>query len=521
MPKLLVLGPDSRPAYEIPIEGDVTLNRNSVNPSDFGIARQSHCRIYPGESSYEIQDLDSRNGTLLNGLPLTRSRQLGEGDEIVLGATRLIYSDGTEESKDVGADHGTQIFARVAMANFVPSDTDAPNETQTNISAPAETAELERLRVAIDIMQAVGAETDTANLLEIVLDRAAELFRADHAALLQPDENGKWRCTIARGHGDIQAVDVNFSRTLVGSVAETRQGLLFADAQTHEMAGRAASIQDIGIRSAMAVPLQRGNEVLGVLQLDTVSTTNVFQQIDLNLLACFAGYAARALDRARLARHLQEEKLVRAQLGRLLSPNLVDEVVAGNLEVKLGGEKREVIVLFGDIRGFTAMSGSLGPEKTVSLLNEFFEAMVGAVFEFDGTLDKMVGDEVMAIWGAPVARDDDVARALAAALKMQVEAARLDREWIARGDPALGMGIGLALGEAVVGYIGSTATLSYTVIGTTVNLAARLCSAAGPREILIPKVLKERAGIPAEAGGTVELKGFTDPVHIFKIKPER
>jgi adenylate cyclase len=177
-------------------------------------------------------------------------------------------------------------------------------------------------------------------------------------------------------------------------------------------------------------------------------------------------------------------------------------------------------VLFSDIRGFTALAETMNPDDMASLLTEYFTEMVECVFRNGGTLDKFIGDAVMAQWGAPIAAEDDADRAMRASIEMLEALERLNQEWRAKGRPELQIGIGLNFGEAFAGNIGSERRLEFTVIGDTVNTASRLCSAADGGEILLsdefrralstlPPALRE---VPP-----VELKGKSQPVPVYSV----
>src|SRR5262249_17993837 len=150
---------------------------------------------------------------------------------------------------------------------------------------------------------------------------------------------------------------------------------------------------------------------------------------------------------------------------RYFAPELAEEIAALEGEIRLGGIRRQAVVLFADIRGFTALSEALSPDEIASLLNEYFTEMVEIVFEHGGALDKFMGDAMMAIWGAPLTRPDDPDRAARAAVAMQRELLRLNEQWSARGRRPLAVGIGLHAGEVFAGNIGSDRRLEYTVIG--------------------------------------------------------
>jgi adenylate cyclase len=180
-------------------------------------------------------------------------------------------------------------------------------------------------------------------------------------------------------------------------------------------------------------------------------------------------------------------------------------------------------VLFADLRDFTSTSEALGPEDTVRMLNEHFEHMVDEVFRFGGVLDKFVGDALMALWGAPVGRDDDPLRALRCALSMQRRVAKLAADRRERGLPPQHIGIGVHVGQAVVGSMGAPMRLDYTAIGPCVNLASRLCGLARPGEVLssLETMQPLAAMLAFEEANEVRVKGFSEPVSVCRVTGER
>ncbi len=168
---------------------------------------------------------------------------------------------------------------------------------------------------------------------------------------------------------------------------------------------------------------------------------------------------------------------------KLLSPDVAEMLTSGRLKMEKGGQKRVASVLFANIRGFTAMSERMKPTEVLRMLNEYYEEMVNIVFCHGGTVDKFIGDEIMVMWGAPLAHDNDPIRSVRAAIDMQFMVAELNKDCPANRQ--IRIGIGINTGSLVAGYIGSTRLMSYSVIGDTVNTASRLCSAAKPGQILI------------------------------------
>ncbi len=182
-----------------------------------------------------------------------------------------------------------------------------------------------------------------------------------------------------------------------------------------------------------------------------------------------------------LGKKVENEIVTRERFSRLLSPNIAERVISGQLEVKPGGQRVDSCTVFNsDIRGFTSMSENTRPEEfLVVMLNEYFELMVDTIFKYEGTLDKFMGDGIMALWGAPVEHPDDAVRSVHCALEMGEALGQWNRRRLERDQAPLAVGIGIHTGPLVAGYIGSSKALSYTVIGDVANTSARLCSRGG------------------------------------------
>jgi len=204
---------------------------------------------------------------------------------------------------------------------------------------------------------------------------------------------------------------------------------------------------------------------------------------------------------------------------RYVSKQVVDEILDDETKLNLGGEKREITVLFSDIRGFTSMSENMDPEKVVSTLNEHFSAMIEIVFKHNGTLDKIVGDQLMIVFGAPTRRDDDTERAVLTAQEMQETIKEINKKRKKRKEKPVFIGIGINKGSAVSGNIGSRERMDYTIIGDAVNLGARLCSAAGPDEILISQDVYNSVAknTPCKELERINVKGKKEKINIYRV----
>ena len=204
---------------------------------------------------------------------------------------------------------------------------------------------------------------------------------------------------------------------------------------------------------------------------------------------------------------------------RYVSKQVVDNLLEDETKLNLGGEEREVSILFTDIRGFTSMSENMEPEQVVMTLNEYFSEMIDIVFKHNGTLDKIIGDELMVVFGAPLAAEDDTERALNTAVEMQNKIKELNNIRKQRGEEPVLVGAGINKGFVVSGNIGSRDMMDYTVIGDTVNLGSRLCSAAGPGEIIVSKevIKNQQDNFSFEELKPIMVKGKKDKINIFKV----
>ena len=235
-----------------------------------------------------------------------------------------------------------------------------------------------------------------------------------------------------------------------------------------------------------------------------------------SLLFTFAGIMLH-----RIVFEQGQTRAMRGLLGQYLSPSVVAEVARDPESLKLGGDQREMTVLFSDIRGFTTVSESLNPEQLVQLLTDYLTAMSEVIFKHDGTIDKYMGDAIMAFWGAPKRQEDHAGLAIRAALEMITELERLNAGWIAENRPPLAMGIGINTGQMKVGNMGSTTRFDYTVMGDAVNLGSRL---EGLNKEYGTTLIASAATLAAAGAGfkarfldLVAVKGKTEPVEVFEV----
>ncbi len=516
MARITIISPEGRMERELGAHNSLGRHPNNTHQVLDRIVSKEHCHIDFVDGRYVLKDLGSLNGTFVNGERVSE-KALQSGDEITLGSTRVVFVD--ERSAAVGGAAagaaGGAMDPRPSAplpprpaASLPPTSkvTIAPGMVESHIRtklAPlleqnflperlvqdndALRRDYEKLRASYELMQAIGVELDVDRLLAKILDAAFQLLPADRGVVLLYDDERqlKPRCVRTKASKS-SSEDVVLSTTIIEEVLRDKAAVLSSDASVDSRFQGAHSIIMQGIRSSMAVPLLHRNEVFGIMLLDSQIAANAFTEKDLQLFQNVANQAAIAVQNSLYAKKLQAEAVTRERFQRLLSPAIAEQVMSGKLEVKKGGELRETTVLFSDIRGFTSMSEAMPAQEVVDMLNDYFELMVELIFENEGTLDKFVGDEIMALFGAPVGHADDALRAVRTAMRMlEVLEKDFNAPRRAEGKPTLQIGIGLNTGEVVAGYLGSSKALEYTVIGDTVNTGARLCSVAQAGQCII------------------------------------
>lgn len=511
------------------------------------VVSKQHAVIESTEDGFVLRDRGSRNGTYLNGEEIGEDVELSNGDRITVGSTDLYFQ--RPEDHDDGERRST-------TGNITMHKGDVQTHVRSNLLGresdqflPEEAVQdeevlrrdYEKLRIAHELSQSIGLEMDLDVLLQKIMDKAFELFPADRGVILLKREQeasaeaqliseeregldvdgGELVPMVVKSRsGEAEdAEDVRISETILREVTREKEACLSSDAMSDSRFSGSHSIMIGQIRSTMSVPMLHDDQLKGVIHLDTKMASGAFEEKDLNILTGFARRAAGLVEHHRLLKRMEQEIVVREKVGRLLSPELVEEVVNGRIELKKGGELRRATVMFADVRDFTTYSEQMPPQKVVGDINDYFELMVDVIFEYEGTLDKFIGDEIMAIWGAPISRDNDPERAVRCAIAMQHEIEQFNEERRERGEVTFDIGIGLNTGEVVAGYTGSTKRMNYTVMGDEVNTANRICASAGPGEIYIGENTYAEVGhlLEFEQLPPTELKGKAEQVEIYQV----
>jgi adenylate cyclase len=537
--------------------GRVRLGRggdNDIVLADVSVSR-NHAEIRRGPDGWHIHDLRSTNGVEINRVAV-RSAPLHPGDRITVGVfeldvesvppppaavatpTTMPAAPGRQPGEelpaaseipglanativrplaDLTAALGLQAGAVVAAAGSAGAVAAAPADDNANRMLSF-LARLARVLLVADSVD---------DVLVRVLDILFEALPVDRGFILLSDASSDLVCEAARFKDRVElrpSMEVPVSRTMLRAVMRERVALVTLDALSDQRLSGGESIRLHQIRSAMCTPLWSGDHIIGVVQVDSPFHVGAFGERDVDFLATIANYAAVAIERLRYAAKAEFEKQVRTRLERYHSPALIEEVLrqgAGGTEEGIRQLRTaEATVLFADLVGFTAFAEDSTPEQAAELLNAFLNLSVEAIFAAGGTLDKFIGDCVMAFFGAPMPQPDHAERAVRAAVEIQRSLQVWNADRAAQGLPSFAARVALNSGPVVVGDIGSARRVDYTVLGNTVNVAARLeALVARPGEVVIgPETYRLLAGvIPTEPLGEFQLKGLQQKIIAHRV----
>jgi adenylate cyclase len=408
---------------------------------------------------------------------------------------------------------------------------------ESAVATPAEIKDLRRKAKILELLFEMSKTLGTVFELEKIFEKATDLiFRgtpADRVVALLTDDDAVPSAQDDTGDYHLYQVaaktrEASFaklseklavSRTITQKVMNDRVAILSQDAKTDEQFQGAESIVSQGVRSTICAPLITQETVHGVIYADRLDPFAAFSPDHLELISAVAAQTAVTVEAVKAYRRLAREEVARANYGRFMPEYVVQQLLENPDSFKLGGANQLITVLFADIRGFTTISEHVNPEKVVGLLNHYFTAMSEIIFEHGGTLDKYIGDGLMALFGAPTATPADAHNALKAAVAMQKRLLTLKDELDERGFSDIAIGIGLHTGVATVGYIGSDRRSEYTAIGDTVNLASRLESESKPGQILISEATFRSAGdlFTCEHRDPVKVKNRVQPVELYEV----
>ena len=338
-------------------------------------------------------------------------------------------------------------------------------------------------------------------MLDIVLQELCRVVGAEMGYVMLYDQAGKQLEMRAATHDDLlQKVAYYETMTQVANKAIRRTHLVCEDVDTPQC-------------TIMAVPLILRNEVIGVFGAVNRDPKRGFTSDHRRLLKAIVSQMDTAIFES------LEQRRLRRVLGRSVDSHVLDRILANPSVDLLKGERVMLSVLYGDLRGSTELAQQLKPEMLVEFINDYLGRMAQVLYAYEGTLDKFIGDEVMALFGAPLPQLDHALRAVRVGLAMQNAHQQLMADWIARGIKPAALGIGIATGEVTVGEFGCEQRTDYTIIGHTANLGARICGVAEPDQVLISPetydLIKDEVEVTPRSG--VHLKGIDHAVTVYAV----
>jgi adenylate cyclase len=553
MPSLDIITNDGR-SFNFPISNDkVTIGRsedcNLTLSSDKTVSRH-HAEIEKTKEGYVLTDLGSYNLTKVNERVVHKPVVLKHGDKIAIGRANLIFitkkgpkasavdslvltTDADSEKEDKQVLRSTLGSSSSESGDLLVSIEDAQLSPEGVITAPPEKAEadakiLERsnkvLRLLYDISSQLTSITDFRELLKRMMENIFKVIDADYGFLILTGHEKENELTpVVVKHKDDQDRDketLKVSRTIIDKVIHDKQAILTSDAMADSRFDGSKSVFLQKIRSAMYAPLWRKDTIIGVIGLNTVSFDNQFTQDDLKLLEAIGSQSAMILEQARLNEQIREEEMMRSRLERFLSPQVAEMVLGSQEAMDTVMEPTELTatIVFTDIIAFTQLAEQIPPQETNMILNQYFSMVTDIIFRYDGTLDKYIGDGLMAVFGAPMEREDDTERAILAAKEMKEELAVMMAETGGKRKQ-FDIRIGINTGRVVAGNIGSPKRMDYTVIGDPVNIASRLESIAKPNQILIGeetyKAVKDKFEI--RKIGPTKVRGRSAEIMVYEV----
>jgi adenylate cyclase len=532
MARLVITDPkDQTQIFEI---SSATVNLGRADSNDLVLNHPSvsrhHARlnVLPGGTTLLI-DLGSLNGTFVNGQQVHEHR-MADQDRAFIGMYELRYEAAARQPLHVetGAQPAAEVGSLVSAESLSTALRGQAEATASPGMAIQERLEiLEKENNALKLLLGVGKTLSSVLTPDEIMQRVMELvFQMENVergfVMLHDEKKNVFRPAVLLYKEERMKTDPRglvLSETLVARVMTERLPLLIHDVASDERFSASESLRLAGIRSAMCAPLIYKDKVFGLFYVDCLSKPYAFSKEELSIFSVVAAEAAISFDNAHSHEELSRRVIERQALERFLSGPIVERILSNPDQVHLGGENQTATVLFSDIRSFTRMSERMEPQQVVELLNTYFTEMTDLLFENGGTLDKYMGDGIMALFGAPLTKPDDARRAVKTAIDMQRALADLNREWVARGQTPLEMGVGVNTGAVTAGNIGSTKRMDYTVIGDAVNLASRLCSNAAGGQILISRsTFQELDGsFHAKELGPIRLKGKEAAVEIYEV----
>ena len=530
MARLIISSPDGKNGILELSKPVTTVGRGNANDlvlNDSSVSR-FHAVIKLKENSIFVADRGSTNGIILNNKKISQETELKDGDTALVGSYKLrlenVDDQGIQVRKGQWPSTLNNIIRGRSDRETLARSAGISSSALTDLAGRIKKLERENylLTVLYEAGKALNSKLALEHICEQVVSLACLIEGVERGFVMLFDESGEVASQSEVRYRDQQDTETRpqiiLSKSVLEMIRSERQPILIEDVRSDERFSGSESMKISGLRSAMCAPLQGKERLFGILYVDNLEKAAAFTQEELNVFALVAAQAGAAIDNATAHKKIAQQSLQRSALERFLSPEVAEMVVA-NPDIRLGGVNQEVTVLFADIRDFTPMSENLEPSRVVEILNEYFTRVTDVIFDNGGTLDKYIGDAVMAVFGAPISKGKDAANAVNSAIQIQRLLIELNRDAAARNWPELRVGIGINTGNAVAGNIGSPRRLDYTVVGDTVNTAQRLMANATGRQILIAESTASKLGrsFDLERLPEIKVKGRSEAVPVFSV----
>ncbi|HEY1527615.1 MAG TPA: adenylate/guanylate cyclase domain-containing protein [Candidatus Angelobacter sp.] len=533
MARLIISSPDGKNGILELNKPVITVGRGNANDlvlNDSSVSR-FHAVIKLRANSIFVADRGSTNGIVLNDQKINKETELKDGDVALVGLYQLRLENVDEKGIQVRRGEWPSTLNNLMRdrpeQTALPRSSDKPSSQFTDLAGRVKKLERENylLTVLYEAGKALNAKLALEDICEQVISLACLIEGVERGFVMLFDERGEVMRQSEVRYRNPESSETKpqiiLSRSVVELIRKERQPILIEDVNADERFSGSESLKISGLRSAMCAPLVGKDRLFGILYVDNLEKASAFTQEELNVFALVAAQAGAAIDNAVAHEKIAQQSVQRSALERFLSPEVVEMVVA-NPDIRLGGVNQEVTVMFADIRGFTTMSEAMEPGRVVEILNEYFTRVTDVIFDNGGTLDKYIGDAVMAVFGAPISKGNDAAAAVNSAIQIQRLLIELNRDAAAREWPELRVGIGINTGNAIAGNIGSPRRLDYTVVGDAVNTAQRLMTNAAGGQILISESTAKKLG---KTGKTIDLerlpelkvKGRSEAVPVFRV----
>jgi adenylate cyclase len=329
--------------------------------------------------------------------------------------------------------------------------------------------------------------------------------------------------TAGNPHDDISEQCLRFDDPLLELMSQEKKMITIYDID--ELPQYKSVREDCGSRlseigATVVIPFMYQDNVTGVLTLGNKKSGHFYSRDDIDLLETLSNQGAVAIENAKMAEQMKKEETVRTNLSRYLSPQIVDQIVTNDVQVDLGGDRKVVTILFSDIRDFTTITETRPADQLIQILNEYFTEMAAIIFEYQGSLDKYIGDAMVAVFGSLINLDNPVYHAVRASIQMMKRLPDLNKKWMDEFGFSMEIGIGVTTGEVFLGNIGSPERMEFTVIGDTVNVASRFSGLAKAGQILLTREafqnidgsdIKHRELPPSK------VKGKSEELEVFEI----